>query len=99
MTPEEIEEYIEEFIARTVHEYRRECGIVETNKGGDGRFFGEVQAVAYSSQTFTRTIYLAIGKTEMGVQLVRFGASECVRPEKSDLDLLLKKNLPNTRPC
>lgn len=61
-----------------------------TSEDGDGRFFGKVIATRYSGLP-GGDIFLAIGKSEKGVQIVKLGKSECLQPGKTDLDLLLLK--------
>jgi hypothetical protein len=64
-----------------------------TSEGGDGRFLGRVIATRYGGLPEERDLFLAIGKTDKKVQIVKLGKSECLSPGKSDLDLLLRKEL------
>lgn len=64
-----------------------------TSAGGDGRFFGKVIATRYAGLREGNDIYLAIGQTEMQVQIIKLGASECLTPGQTELNLLLLKEL------
>jgi hypothetical protein len=47
----------------------------------------------YSGLPESGDIYLAIGTTEKGVQIVKFGMSESLNPKDDELDFLLQKEL------
>jgi hypothetical protein len=93
MTTEEIQQHIDAAIRTNYDGYTTESGEMETDAGGDGRFFGKVVATMYSGLTEGRNIYLAIGETAKKTQIIRFGDSECLKPGKAELDLLLRKEL------
>ena len=92
MTSEEIQAYVDSEIRKNFKDFTSESGEMMTSAGGDGRFFGEVTAVRYLG-LLSAPVFLAIGKTEMGLQIVRLGKSECLRPSKDDLAGLLLKEL------
>jgi hypothetical protein len=54
---------------------------------------GKVFATRYGGLPTGKDIFLAIGESEKKVQIVKLGKSECLTPGKSDLDLLLRKEL------
>ena len=93
MTTEEIQEYINLAIEAGFEGVKLESGEVMTSEGGDGRFLGKVIATRYGGLPEERDFFLAIGKTDKKVQIVKLGKSECLSPGKSDLDLLLRKEL------
>ncbi len=86
----EIQQYIEAAIAENFESVTSESGEMMTSAGGDGRFFGKVIATRYSG-LLGGDIFLAIGQSEKGVQIVKLGKSECLKPGSADLDLLLLK--------
>jgi|TARA_B110000879_G_scaffold201818_1_gene277404 hypothetical protein len=93
MTTQEIQEYIDAVIRSKFKDFTAESGEVMTSAEGDGRFMGKVFATRYGRLPVGRDIFLAIGESEKKVQIVKLGKSECVKPEKDDLDALLKKEL------
>lgn len=93
MTTEEIQGYINLAIGAKFERLKLESGEVMTSEGGDGRFLGKVMATRYGGLPEGRDLFLAIGETEKKVQIVKLGKSECLSPGKSDLDLLLRKEL------
>ncbi|MDB4340809.1 hypothetical protein OAA12_01590 [Akkermansiaceae bacterium] len=93
MTTEEIQEYINLAIRGGFKGVKMESGEVMTSEGGDGRFLGKVMATRYGGLPVGRDLFLAIGETDKKVQIVKLGKSECLSPGKSDLDLLLRKEL------
>ncbi len=93
MTTEEIQQHIGAAICANFTDYESESGEMKTDEGGDGRFFGKVIATMYSGLPAGKVIYLAIGETEKQTQIVKFGDSECLKPGKTELDLLLRKEL------
>lgn len=93
MTTEEIQQYINAAIRSNFDCYTTESGEMETSAGGDGRFFGKVIATMYCGLTAGKNIYLAIGQTEKRTQIIKLGDSECLKPGKAELDLLLRKEL------
>jgi hypothetical protein len=64
-----------------------------TSEDGDGRFIGKVQAVIYLGLPVASEIYLAIGNTVKGGQIVKFGMTETLNPTEVELDLMLLKEL------
>ena len=93
MTTEEIQEHIDAAIRSNFEGYTMESGEMMTDEGGDGHFFGKVIATRYSGLRVGQDIYLAIGETEKKTQIIKFGDSECLKPGKTELDLLLRKEL------
>jgi len=93
MTTQEIKDYIEAAISSKIEGYTSESGEMMTSKEGDGRFMGKVIATRYSSLPGGRSLFLAIGETEQKAQIVKLGKSECLKPDTSDLDQLLFKEL------
>lgn len=91
MTTPEILDYIDAAIRAAFSGYKTESGEIETGEGGDGRFVGTVSATRYSGLPPGGDIFVAVGKTEQGVQIVKVGRSECVRPEPENLDVILEK--------
>ena len=93
MTPQEIQQYIDAVIGSKFEGFTSESGEMMTSAGGDGRFMGKVFATRYGGLPTGKDIFLAIGESEKKVQIVKLGKSECLTPGKSDLDLLLRKEL------
>ena len=93
MNTQEIQQYIDEAIGSNFEDITSESGEVMTSPEGDGRFMGKVFATRYAGLPAGSDIFLAIGESEKKVQIVKLGKSECVKPEKDDLDALLKKEL------
>jgi len=92
MTTQEIQEYIDGVIRGKFDGATSESGEMMTSEGGDGRFFGKVIATRYFG-LLGRDLFLAIGETEMEVQIVKLGKSEVLTPDKVELDVLLLKEL------
>jgi len=93
MTTQEIQHYIGAAIGSKFENVTSESGEMMTSPGGDGRFMGKVMAMRYGGLPAGRDLFLAIGESEKKVQVVKLGKSECLTPEKSNLDLLLRKEL------
>jgi hypothetical protein len=93
MTTQEIQEYIDTAISSNFEGYLSQSGEMMTSEEGDGRFLGEVFATRYAGLPGKNDVYLAIGKTERGSQIIKFGDSECLKPSETELDLLLLKEL------
>ncbi len=93
MTTEEIQGYINDAIRSNFEGFTAESMEMMTSEGGDGRFLGKVSAIRYLGLAPAPEIYLAIGTTERGVQIVKFGNSECLQPQVGELDFLLKKEV------
>lgn len=93
MTTEEIQQYITAVIRSNFEGYTTESGEMMTSAGGDGRFFGKVIAIMYRALRARKDIYLAIGQTAKGTQIIKLGDSECLKPSETELDLLLLKEL------
>ena len=93
MTDEEIRDYIDTAINEHFKGYSSESGEMMTSEGGDGRFFGKVFATRYSGLPPSPFVFLAIGKSEKGAQIMKFGRSECIAPTQHDLDMILQKEL------
>lgn len=93
MTTEEIQQYINTEIRSEFDGFTAESMEMMTSEGGDGRFFGKVSAIRYSGLPTGGDIYLAIGKTDRDVQIVKFGMSECLNPQNEELDFLLQKEV------
>ena len=93
MTTLEIQQYIDTAIRSNFQGYTSESGEMETSAGGDGRFLGTVTATRYSGLVRGNDVYLAIGKTAKGSQIIKLGDSECLKPSETELDLLLQKEL------
>jgi len=93
MTTEEIQKYIDEAIRSNFEGYSSESGELMTSTDGDGRFLGKVIATRYLGLPVASDIFLAIGQTSEKGQIVKLGNSECLKPNESDLDLLLGKEL------
>lgn len=93
MTTGEIQDYINETVRAKFEGFTAESMEMMTSEGGDGRFLGKVHAIRYLGISENPEIYLAVGTTEKGVQIVKFGNSECLNPQKTELDFLLQKEL------
>ena len=93
MTTQEIQQYFDAAIASHFEGYTTQSMEMMTSEGGDGRFFGKVFAVRYSGLPKVSEIYLAIGQTEKGVQIVKFGMAETLTPTAGELDFLLRKEV------
>lgn len=93
MTTEEIQHYLHEAIRSRFDGFTADSMEMMTSEGGDGRFFGKVVAVRYQGLPKVPELYLAIGTTKQGAQIVKFGMSECVTPTEQELDFLLLKEL------
>ncbi|MGB6222140.1 hypothetical protein [Haloferula sp.] len=93
MTTQEIQQHINAAVRSKFDESTSESLEMMTSEGGDGRFMGRVIATRYAGHPEVEGVFLAIGKTERGVQIVKFGMSESLNPEPSDLDFLLRKEL------
>lgn len=93
MTTSEIRDYIDTAISGSFSGYQSQSEEMMTSEGGDGRFVGKVAATLYSGLPVRRDIFVAIGSTAEGAQIIKVGRSECVKPDTDDLDLLLKKEL------
>ena len=93
MTTQEIQDYIEAAVASKFDGYTTDSLEMMTSEEGDGRFFGNVVATRYGGLPPAPEIYLAIGTTDKGVQIVKFGMSETLTPEPTELDFLLLKEL------
>jgi hypothetical protein len=93
MTTGEIQTYVNDLIEAHFEGVTTESGEMMTSARGDGRFFGKVIATRYGGLPDQRDLFLAIGTTEHQAQIVKLGKSECLTPEKDDLDVLLYKEL------
>lgn len=93
MTTEEIQQYINAAVSSKFDGYNAQAMEMMTSEGGDGRFFGKVSAIRYSGIADYGDLYLAVGTSEKGVQIVKFGNSESLTPEEGELDFLLQKEL------
>ena len=93
MTTQEIQQYVDVAISSKLEGFTSEAGEIMTSAGGDGRFEGKVIATRYAGLPGEKDIYLAIGETELKVQIVKLGKSECLKPSESDLDMMLLKEL------
>jgi hypothetical protein len=93
MMRQEIQDHITSAIEANFDGVSSESGEMMTSAGGDGRFLGKVIATRYAGLPDGRDLFLAIGETEKKVQIVKLGRSECLSPARSDLDLLLRKEL------
>ncbi|WP_193213645.1 hypothetical protein [Luteolibacter marinus] len=93
MTTEEIQSYINEAIRGNFEGFTADGMEMMTSEGGDGRFLGKVTAIRYRGLPAAADVYLAIGTTEKGVQIVKFGMSECLAPTETELGFLLRKEL------
>ncbi len=93
MTTEEIQQYIDTAIRSNFENHTSESGEMMTSEGGDGRFLGKVIATRYSGLPTGKDIYLVIGQTAKGTQVIKFGDLECFKPSVVELDLFLLKEL------
>ena len=93
MTTQEIQDYIEAAVSSKFDGYTSESMEMMTSEGGDGRFVGKVTATRYLDLSAVPDIYLVVGKTDKGVQIMKFGRSECLNPMTGDLDFMLLKEL------
>ncbi len=93
MTTEEIRDYIDAAVSAAFKGYASDSGEIETSAGGDGRFVGTVSATRYSGLPIGGDIFIAIGQTSEGAQIVKLGKTECVKPDPANLDVLLEKEL------
>jgi len=93
MTTQEIEQYIDRAIVAKFDGVSSESGEMMTSEDGDGRFMGKVIATRYRGLPEGRDLFLAIGETNLKVQIVKLGRSECLTPSEGDLDALLLKEL------
>jgi len=93
MTTQEIQNYIETAIGSKFDGYTSESMEMMTSEGGDGRFLGKVMATRYLGLSTAPDIYLVIGQSRKGVQIIKFGRSECLNPMTGDLDFVLLKEL------
>ncbi|MEJ6579551.1 MAG: hypothetical protein QNL33_08050 [Akkermansiaceae bacterium] len=93
MTTQEIQQYIDAAIGSNIEGFTSESGEMMTSAEGDGRFMGKVMATRYGGLPVARDLFLAIGETDLKVQIVKLGKAECLKPSKDDLDALLLKEL------
>lgn len=93
MTTQEIQQYMESAISTACEDYTSESFEMMTSEGGDGRFFGKVVATRYAGLGAGQDCFLAIGQTEKGGQIVKFGNTELLAPTEADLDMALRKEL------
>ena len=93
MTTQEIQHYIDAAIVGKFENITSESGEMMTSEEGDGRFMGKVIATRYGGLPGGRDLFLAIGETDLKVQIVKLGRSECLTPGEGDLDALLLKEL------
>ena len=93
MTTQEIQQYIEAAIRSNFDDYTSESGEMMTSAGGDGRFVGKVIATRYGGLPVGKDLFLAVGETEQKAQIIKLGKLECLKPSKTDLDLMLRKEL------
>ena len=93
MTTHEIQQYIDTAIGANFEGFTSESGEMMTSEGGDGRFMGKVIATRYGGLPVGRDLFLAIGETDLEVQIVKLGRSECLSPGEGDLAALLLKEL------
>jgi hypothetical protein len=93
MTTQEIQDYIETAVSSKFDGYTKESLEMMTSEDGDGRFIGKVQAVIYLGLSVAPEIYLAIGNTVKGGQIVKLGMTETLNPTEVELDLMLLKEL------
>ena len=92
MTTEEIQQYIDAAVRLKFDGFISESGEIMTSEGGEGRFAGLVIATKYTG-LLENEIFLAIGETALKAQIVKLGRSESLRPDESDLDTILLKEL------
>lgn len=93
MTTQEIQQYIDDAVRSNFDGCTTESGEMITSEGGDGRFLGKVYATKYAGLLSGKEVFIAIGQTEKQAQIVKVGKSECLRPNDTDLDLMLLKEL------
>ena len=93
MNTQEIQQYIDAAIGSKFNNVTSESGEVMTSEGGDGRFMGKVFATRYFGLPVGGDIFLAIGESEKGVQIVKLGRAESLTPTEVDLDWMLEKEL------
>jgi|TARA_B110000037_G_scaffold169046_1_gene191560 hypothetical protein len=93
MTTQEIQQYIDNVIRTNFDDYQSQSGEMETSAEGDGRFLGKVTATRYAGLPGGNDIFLAIGETGKGSQIIKLGDSECLKPSETELDLLIHKEL------
>lgn len=93
MTTQEIQNYIDAAIRSKFDDPSSETMEMMTSEGGDGRFLGKVMATRYLGFPSGADIYLVIGKSAKGVQIMKFGKSESLNPTEGDLDFMLLKEL------
>ena len=93
MTTQEIQRYIDTVIGANFEGFTSESGEMMTSEGGDGRLMGKVIATRYGGLPVGRDLFLAIGETDLKVQIVKLGRSECLSPGEGDLAALLLKEL------
>ena len=93
MTTQEIQQYIDTAIGANFEGFTSESGEMMTSEGGDGRFMGKVIATRYGGLPVGRDLFLAIGETDLKVQIVKLGRSEGLSPGEGDLAALLLKEL------
>lgn len=93
MTTQEIESHITTAISANFSGYTTQSEEMMTSEGGDGRFFGKVFATRFSGLPGRPHTFLVIGETEKKVQIIKFGNTESLTPSKTDLDLILLKEL------
>ena len=93
MTTQEIQQHIDTAIGANFEGFISESGEMMTSEGGDGRFMGKVIATRYGGLPVGRDLFLAIGETDLEVQIVKLGRSECLSPGEGDLAALLLKEL------
>ena len=93
MTTQEIQQTIDAAIRANFEGITSESGEMMTSAGGDGRFLGKVIATRYAGLPAGKDIFVAIGQTELEVQIVKVGKSECLKPDAAELDFMLRKEL------
>ena len=93
MTTQEIQQYIDTAIGANFEGFTSESGEMMTSEGGDGRFMGKVIATRYGGLPVGRDLFLAIGETDLEVQIVKLGRSECLSPGEGNLAALLLEEL------
>jgi hypothetical protein len=93
MTTSQIREHIDAAVSSNFSGYTSQSEEMMTSEGGDGRFVGKVFATRYSGLPVGAHIFVAIGKSAEGAQIVKIGRSECVKPDTANLDALMEKEL------
>lgn len=93
MTTQEIQDYVHSIIDQNFKGYEMASEEVMTSAEGDGRFMGKVSATRYGGVKKNGFIFLAIGETELNLQIVKFGMVECTQPSEDDLNVMLQKEL------